>query len=63
MTGGANDTIAAVSTPPGEGAIALVRLSGSKAIAVADQVFAAARSRLKCSRTTKPSEKFSTAIS
>ena len=25
--------------------------------------FAAARSRLKCSRTTKPSEKFSTAIS
>ena len=39
MTGGANDTIAAVSTPPGEGAIALVRLSGSKAIVVADQVF------------------------
>ncbi len=39
MTGGANDTIAAVSTPPGEGAIALVRLSGSKAIDVADQVF------------------------
>ena len=33
------ETIAAVSTPPGEGAIALVRLSGSQAIAVADQIF------------------------
>ncbi|HXA10114.1 MAG TPA: tRNA uridine-5-carboxymethylaminomethyl(34) synthesis GTPase MnmE, partial [Chthoniobacterales bacterium] len=32
-------TIAAVSTPLGEGAIALVRLSGPQAIAVADQVF------------------------
>jgi tRNA modification GTPase len=32
-------TIAAVSTPPGEGAIALVRLSGPRAVAVADQVF------------------------
>ncbi len=34
-----NATIAAVSTPPGEGAIALVRMSGPQAIAVADQVF------------------------
>ncbi|MEO8440070.1 MAG: tRNA uridine-5-carboxymethylaminomethyl(34) synthesis GTPase MnmE [Spartobacteria bacterium] len=32
-------TIAAVSTPPGEGAIALVRLSGPQAVAVADHVF------------------------
>ncbi|MBA3543788.1 MAG: tRNA uridine-5-carboxymethylaminomethyl(34) synthesis GTPase MnmE [Chthoniobacterales bacterium] len=32
-------TIAAVSTPPGEGAIALVRLSGPQAIAVADTIF------------------------
>jgi tRNA modification GTPase len=32
-------TIAAVSTPPGEGAIALVRLSGPQAIAVADAIF------------------------
>ncbi|MEP6974619.1 MAG: tRNA uridine-5-carboxymethylaminomethyl(34) synthesis GTPase MnmE [Spartobacteria bacterium] len=32
-------TIAAVSTPPGEGAIALVRLSGPEAIAVADNIF------------------------
>ncbi len=33
------ETITAVSTPPGEGAIALVRLSGPQAIAVADQIF------------------------
>ena len=32
-------TITAVSTPPGEGAIALVRLSGPQAIAVADKIF------------------------
>jgi hypothetical protein len=33
------DTIAAISTPRGEGAIALLRMSGSGAIAVADEVF------------------------
>ncbi|HEY2124065.1 MAG TPA: tRNA uridine-5-carboxymethylaminomethyl(34) synthesis GTPase MnmE [Chthoniobacterales bacterium] len=33
------DTIAAISTPPGEGAIALVRLSGEGALAVADNLF------------------------
>src|SRR5213076_2455361 len=34
-----SDTIAAVSTPPGEGAIALVRVSGSNAVGVADKIF------------------------
>ncbi|HJT45613.1 MAG TPA: hypothetical protein VJ721_05000, partial [Chthoniobacterales bacterium] len=33
------NTIAAISTPPGEGAIALIRISGPGAIAVADQIF------------------------
>ncbi len=33
------DTIAAISTPVGEGAIALVRISGRKAIAIADKIF------------------------
>jgi tRNA modification GTPase len=33
------DTIAAISTPPGEGAIALVRVSGANAIGVADKIF------------------------
>ena len=35
----AGDTIAAISTPAGEGAIALVRVSGTDAVAVADKVF------------------------
>lgn len=35
----AADTIAAISTPAGEGAIALVRISGVEAIAVADRIF------------------------
>src|SRR4051812_16115907 len=33
------DTITAISTPIGEGAIALIRISGDEAIAVADRVF------------------------
>jgi tRNA modification GTPase len=35
----AGDTIAAISTPAGEGAIALVRISGGDAAAVADKIF------------------------
>src|SRR5947207_3395137 len=35
----AGDTIAAISTPPGEGAIALVRVSGADAVAIADKIF------------------------
>lgn len=33
------DTIAAIATPPGEGAISIVRLSGDDAVAIANQVF------------------------
>src|SRR5438477_10040342 len=33
------DTIAAISTPVGEGAIALVRISGTGAVKVADAIF------------------------
>ncbi|MEG0373808.1 MAG: tRNA uridine-5-carboxymethylaminomethyl(34) synthesis GTPase MnmE, partial [Enterococcus sp.] len=39
------DTIAAISTPPGEGAISIVRLSGDQAVAIADSVY---RSGKKC---------------
>jgi tRNA modification GTPase len=35
----AADTIAAISTPAGEGAIALVRISGPNAIPIADKIF------------------------
>jgi tRNA modification GTPase len=38
------DTIAAISTPPGRSALAIVRLSGADAVAVADRVFAASAS-------------------
>ncbi|MGM9928780.1 MAG: tRNA uridine-5-carboxymethylaminomethyl(34) synthesis GTPase MnmE [Bacillus sp. (in: firmicutes)] len=33
------DTIAAISTPMGEGAIAIVRLSGDQAVSIADRIF------------------------
>ncbi|MGO4889022.1 tRNA uridine-5-carboxymethylaminomethyl(34) synthesis GTPase MnmE [Anaerobacillus sp. MEB173] len=33
------DTIAAISTPMGEGAIAIVRISGDEAISIADQIY------------------------
>ena len=35
-----NDTIVAISTPPGEGAIGVVRLSGNDAITIAGKIFA-----------------------
>ena len=35
----AADTIAAISTPAGEGAISLVRISGPNAVAIADKIF------------------------
>ena len=34
-----DDTIAAIATPPGIGGIAIVRISGSRAVAVADRIF------------------------
>lgn len=36
---GINETIAAIATPPGEGAIGIVRLSGEQAISIADKIF------------------------
>lgn len=33
------DTITAISTPMGEGAIAIVRLSGDEAVKIADKIF------------------------
>lgn len=33
------DTVAAIATPPGEGAIAIVRLTGPRAIATAERIF------------------------
>ncbi|MCQ9206593.1 MAG: tRNA uridine-5-carboxymethylaminomethyl(34) synthesis GTPase MnmE [Omnitrophica bacterium] len=44
-----DDTIAAVSTPVGEGGIGIVRLSGRKALSIADRIFVSKNG-------TKPSE-------
>ena len=33
------DTIAAIATPPGEGGVAIIRISGKKAFAIANQIF------------------------
>ena len=40
------DTIAAISTAPGEGAIGIVRLSGDDAVAIADKVYRMGRKEL-----------------
>lgn len=42
------NTIAAVATPPGEGGIATVRISGDNAIEVADRVFCSASGKRLC---------------
>lgn len=36
---GASDTIAAIATPPGEGAIAMIRISGAEAFRIASSIF------------------------
>jgi tRNA modification GTPase len=41
------DTIAAIATPLGEGGLAVIRISGGRAVAVADACFAAADGRKK----------------
>lgn len=48
------DTIAAISTPPGEGAISIVRLSGDHAVAIADSVYHSGKKFVRCSITHDP---------
>lgn len=47
-----NDTIAAISTPAGEGGIAIVRLSGPDSIGVADKIFRGKSRLSKCKSHT-----------
>ena len=42
-----NSTIAAIATPPGQGGIAVIRLSGPESYRVAEQVFRPMDSRRK----------------
>ena len=34
-----DETIAAISTPPGEGGISIIRISGEKSIEIADKIY------------------------
>jgi len=54
-----NDTIAAISTPVGEGGIGIVRLSGSSALSIADRIFASKNGNGRCRKPSK-SKSFTT---
>lgn len=45
------DTIAAISTPPGEGGIGIVRISGDEALEIADRVYQAGKKELSNQKT------------
>ncbi|MER2063043.1 MAG: tRNA uridine-5-carboxymethylaminomethyl(34) synthesis GTPase MnmE, partial [Alkalibacterium sp.] len=45
------DTIAAISTPPGEGGIGIVRISGDEALEIADRVYQAGKKELSKQKT------------
>lgn len=49
-----SDTIAAIATPPGEGGLAVIRISGPRALEVADRVFRPAGKR-SCLPSAAPS--------
>ncbi|MBI4352579.1 MAG: tRNA uridine-5-carboxymethylaminomethyl(34) synthesis GTPase MnmE [Candidatus Omnitrophica bacterium] len=51
------DTIAAIATPPGEGGIGIVRLSGPEAIGVADKIF-----RSKSGRSVREQRSFTVQV-
>ena len=46
-----NDTIVALATPPGEGAIGVIRLSGKDAIAIADKIYIGKKLSAQASHT------------
>ena len=41
-----DDTIAAISTPPGSGGIGIIRISGNESVAIANNIFCMANGRL-----------------
>ncbi|MGH2390356.1 MAG: tRNA uridine-5-carboxymethylaminomethyl(34) synthesis GTPase MnmE, partial [Chloroflexota bacterium] len=45
-----NDTIAAIATPPGQGGVGIVRLSGPQSLPIADRLFAPARPTARLGR-------------
>jgi len=51
ITPGQEETICAIATPPGTGAIAIVRLSGTEAITICESVFSPKKKSLKLTET------------
>jgi len=47
-----DDTITAIATPPGRGAIGIIRVSGSKALAITDSIFTPLRAKKLSERKT-----------
>lgn len=47
MISGENDTIAAISTPPGSGGIGIIRLSGSESVNIADGIFTCRKNNIE----------------
>jgi tRNA modification GTPase len=47
LSGGGAATIAAIATPPGAGAVAIVRVSGERAAEIAERVFRGPRLRAR----------------
>lgn len=45
MANSENDTIAAISTPVGEGGISIIRISGDDAVKVAQRIYKGKKSR------------------
>lgn len=45
---GENDTIVAISTPPGEGGIGIIRISGENSGIVASKLFKCAKKGFDC---------------
>jgi tRNA modification GTPase len=45
-----NDTICAIATPPGQGAIAIIRVSGPEALSICESVFSPKKKDLKITR-------------
>ena len=48
----ATDTICAIATPPGEGGIGIIRVSGDKAVEIASKVFFGSQGRRVCDFST-----------
>jgi tRNA modification GTPase len=56
------ETICAIATPPGQGAIAIIRLSGPDALRICDEIFSPKKKNLKITETATHSIHFGTIL-